>query len=139
MILVDKRRYVRKYIVGGGGIFDTVINVIRKIAGSPITGAIAKSLAKSVASAAGKKLVESVASPENYTVQTPPAPQISIQQAIKANSPIVAQKAQDLVAKYTAPTKGAPATSGTGNNIVSVKEFIKLAPSKVGSGLKIII
>jgi hypothetical protein len=58
-MIVRKNRYVRIKVIGGSGIFDTIINIAKK----PIMQKLLTSAGKSMASALGEKLVASVMPP----------------------------------------------------------------------------
>jgi hypothetical protein len=35
-MIVQKSRYVRTHVVGGGGIFDTIANIVKRITGNTV-------------------------------------------------------------------------------------------------------
>jgi hypothetical protein len=54
-MIVQKSRYIRTHVVGGGGIFDTVANIARRITGNTVGDLASKllvSAGKSMASEA---------------------------------------------------------------------------------------
>ena len=70
MLIVTKKRYKKQHVIGGSGIFDTIINFAKRL----FTSGAAKSLASSAAKQAGKHIVNNMlhaAPPVTY-----PAPQI---------------------------------------------------------------
>jgi hypothetical protein len=54
MLIPTKRRYKKKHVIGGAGIFDTITNLFKRLTESPAAKAIA-SVAKT---ALGKKAIE---------------------------------------------------------------------------------
>ena len=54
MIVTTKRRFIKKHVIGGAGIFDTITHFLKRITGSTAAKAIA-SVAKT---ALGKKAIE---------------------------------------------------------------------------------
>lgn len=58
MLIVTKRRYKKRYVIGGAGIFDTVANFVKRL----VTSDAAKAIGKTVAIDAGKKLVDKATS-----------------------------------------------------------------------------
>ena len=130
MLMFTNRRFVKR----GSGFFDSLINIGKKIFGSPITG----KLLSSAASVAGKQLVKNILKQppmefNNYTTAIPPSPAVAIQAAIKSGSPLVTEKAQEILSKYTPLT---PERSE--GSAISLKDYIKKF-SKSGNGLKVII
>jgi hypothetical protein len=58
-MIVQKSRYVRTHVVGGGGIFDTIANIVKRITGNTVGDLASKLLVSagtSMASEAGKRL-----------------------------------------------------------------------------------
>jgi hypothetical protein len=57
-MIVQKSRYIRTHVVGGGGIFDTIANIVKRITGNTVGDLASKllvSAGKSMASEAGKR------------------------------------------------------------------------------------
>ncbi len=67
MIVNSRNRYVRKHIVGGGGIFDTIKSIVTKLTGKTV-GDVAKKLLLSAATGAAKSLGERVLASSNTAV-----------------------------------------------------------------------
>ena len=76
MLLVRNRRFKKQHVIGGAGIFDSLINFLVKTFTSTATKQIASSAAKEVGKAAleagksiavdaGKKLIERVIEPKS--------------------------------------------------------------------------
>jgi hypothetical protein len=40
MLITTKRRYVKKHVIGGAGIFDTIVNLFKQVTGSTAAKAI---------------------------------------------------------------------------------------------------
>jgi hypothetical protein len=97
-MIVQKSRYIRTHVVGGGGIFDTIANIVKRIAGNTVSNLASKLLVSagtSMASEAGKRLVSRfIAAPTPLTGFTPPylsAP------AVTAARPLLAPQAAQQV------------------------------------------
>jgi len=61
MLIVPKRRYTRKYVIGGAGIFDTVTGVFKRLFTSGVANraaATALSMGKDAAKELGKKALD---------------------------------------------------------------------------------
>jgi len=61
MLIVPKRRYTRKYVIGGAGIFDTVTGVFKRLFTSDVANRAAStalSLGKNAARELGKKALD---------------------------------------------------------------------------------
>ena len=70
MLIVTKRRYRKQHVIGGSGIFDTVVGFFKNLFKSTAAKKIATNLASSAAKQAGKHLV-------NKMLETPPPPTIT--------------------------------------------------------------
>src|ERR1043165_5503608 len=61
MLIVPKRRYTRKYVIGGAGIFDTITGVFKRLFTSGVANRAAStalSMGKDVAKELGKKALD---------------------------------------------------------------------------------
>jgi hypothetical protein len=69
---VRKSHYIRTHVVGGGGIFDTIANIVKRITDNTVgdlTSKLVISVGKSMASEAGKRLASRfIAAPTPYGV-----------------------------------------------------------------------
>jgi hypothetical protein len=57
-MVVQKSPYIRTHVVGGGGIFDTIDNIVKRITGNAVgdlTSKLLVSAGKSMVSEAGKR------------------------------------------------------------------------------------
>ena len=70
MLIVTKRRYKKQHVIGGSGIFDTVVGFFKNLFTSNAAKKIATNLASSVAKQAGKHLA-------NKILETPAPPTIT--------------------------------------------------------------
>jgi hypothetical protein len=74
-MIVQTSRYVRTHVVGGGGIFDTIANIVKRITGNTV-GDLATELLVSagtgMASEAGKRLASRFIGAPPLTGLTPP-------------------------------------------------------------------
>lgn len=57
MLLVKNKRYVKRHVVGGAGIFDTIVNLFKKITSSNTARTIASNLSRAATSDLGKKAI----------------------------------------------------------------------------------
>jgi hypothetical protein len=74
-MIVQKSRYIRTHVVGGGGIFDTIANIVKRITGNTVGDLASKllvSAGKSMASEAGKRLASRFIAPPSSTTYAPP-------------------------------------------------------------------
>ena len=70
MLIVTKRRYKKQHVIGGSGIFDTVVGFFKNLFKSNAAKKIATNLASSAAKQAGKHLA-------NKILETPAPPTIT--------------------------------------------------------------
>ena len=59
MLIVTKRRYKKQHVIGGSGIFDTVVNFFKRL----LTSKPAKAVALSIAKQAGKHVADKILTP----------------------------------------------------------------------------
>ena len=74
-MFVRKSHYIRTHVVGGGGIFDTIANIVKRITGNTIGDLSSKLVVlagKSMASEAGKRLASRfIAAPQQVSIRNP--------------------------------------------------------------------
>lgn len=58
MLITTKRRYVKKHVIGGAGIFDSITNFVKRLTGSTATKAIVSRLSSAAQTEIGKKAIE---------------------------------------------------------------------------------
>jgi hypothetical protein len=58
MLINTKRGYTKKRVTGGAGLFDTVANPFKRVAGSTAAKAIASRLASVTQTEVGKKVID---------------------------------------------------------------------------------
>jgi hypothetical protein len=106
-MIVQKSRYIRTHVVGGGGIFDTIANIVKRITGNTVGDLASKLLVSagtSMASEAGKRLASRfIAAPPPLTGFTPPS---SSAPAVTAPLPLSAPQDAQQVAYPTHPLRG---------------------------------
>ena len=125
-MFVRKSHYIRTHVVGGGGIFDTIANIVKRITGNTIGDLASKlvvSAGKSMASEAGKRLASRFIAAPPLTGYTPPpssAPPLMTEFAQHATTPQNAvnhqAKLNEIIDKYngsgvTPPPSSALATT----------------------------
>ena len=79
MLITTKRRYTKKHVIGGAGIFDTITNVLKRIASRLSSAAqteigkkvieVAKEVGKDAVIAKSKALIEGLASKNHEITQ----------------------------------------------------------------------
>jgi len=131
--MVTKKRYKKQHVIGGSGIFDTIINFAKRL----LTSGAAKSLASSAAKQAGKHIVNNMlqaAPPVTY-----PAPQIpTFQPPPQIPAPTLTQKSkEDLSSLIHRPATNLNNLMMSGNQTGSAVKIQDLV--KRGSGMKKII
>ena len=134
-MILRKNRFVRIRVIGGSGIFDTILNIIKK----PLVSKFLASAGKGAASMIGKRLAQKFIPQQAQQTLVPIAPQATLTslatslapQAIQPPVPTSqatslapqAPTIQEILDKY----KG----SGT-TGAISIQDYIK------GSGIKVI-
>lgn len=58
MLINTKRKYIKKRVIGGAGLFDTIANLFKRVAGSTAAKVIASKLASATQTEVGKKAIE---------------------------------------------------------------------------------
>ena len=83
MLIVTKRRYKKQHVIGGAGIFDTVVGFIKKLFTSNAAKAVASSIARGAAKHAGEHLAAKILTPQPPPAVILPAPLQTITQKSK--------------------------------------------------------
>ena len=125
MLIVTKRRYKKQHVIGGSGIFDTVVNFFKRL----ITSKPAKAVAVSIAKQAGKHVADKILTKPLPVSQLAQAPQLS-----PASQLAMTQKARDDLAKLLANSEVNINNLVQGNGI-AIQDLVKRLN---GSGIKII-
>ena len=89
MRIINKQRYKKQYVIGGSGIFDSVSNLLKKVA----TSNVAKALERAAQTELGKKAVEA-----SKTV----AKEVGLK-AIDVGKDVAIAKAKALIDKVATP------------------------------------
>ena len=163
MLVIAKRRYLRKHVIGGAGIFDTITGVFKKLFTSGVANRVASTavsmgkdaakelgkkaldVGKNTAVEAGKRLVDKAAAkflassalapraPQNQMVETISTPQLT-----RENAAILTR----LIGNSTGPTEtninNILAGNGLGkpsSNAVSFRDLVRHL--NTGAGLKL--
>jgi hypothetical protein len=150
-----KNKYVRIRVIGGSGIFDSIMNILKK----PVVSKLLTSAGKSVASALGERLVNSMMPLAPAVLPPQPAlPMVAPATALPrvlppavlppATLPQQPSRAQELIAAYGAKhtgtgmsrqavpkgsTAGRVAPQGAG--VITLQDYMK---SHKGAGIKLI-
>jgi len=162
MLIVKNKRYMKKHVVGGAGIFDTISNFFKKfisskaiesaktvgkeLATSAISSAI--STAKDLAIEKGKRLIDKtfkkVLTPNNAEV-TPNNSQTVIEQhanqfakQLTGLEPNLTQRSKDILASLinsnTEATNINKLMMGNGNSAIRIEDLVR---KMNGSGLRL--
>ena len=163
MLIIAKRRYLRKHVIGGAGIFDTITGVFKKLFTSGVANRMASTalsmgkdaakelgkkaldVGKNTAVEAGKRLVDKAAAkllassvlappaPQKQKVETIPTPQLT-----RENADILTR----LISNSTGPAEtninNILAGNGLGkqtSNAVSIRDLCRQL--NTGAGLKL--
>ena len=106
MLITTKRRYIKKHVIGGAGIFDTVANFLKRMVGSTAAKALASKLSSAAQTEIGKKAIEAGKSAVK---------EIGFK-AIDVGKDIVVKKVKDFI------DKAAPKTSSTNQEVIKQAE-----------------
>ena len=155
-----KNKFIRIRVIGGSGIFDSIINILKK----PIVSKQLVSAGKSAASALGERLVNRMIAPALPMV-APALPMVAPATAVLPPQPVVlspqpvvlppalsvtqqpSSRAQELISRYSAKQAGTGVTmrrqavsplqgsSLATGGAITIQEYIK---SYKGAGIKLI-
>ena len=109
MLITTKRRYIKKHVIGGAGLFDTIANFFKRITES--------TAAKSMATRLGRKFIEA-----GKTA----AMEVGLK-AIDVGKDAAIAKAKTLIEGLAAPV-------GSGVGAISIQDYVKRL--NIGSGLR---
>ena len=117
MLITTKRRYIKKHVIGGAGIFDTVANFLKRMAGSTAAKALASKLSSAAQTEIGKKAIEAGKSAVK---------EIGFK-AIDVGKDIAVKKVKDFIGKV------APKTSSTTQEVIKQADDIRKAENTIAS------
>jgi hypothetical protein len=136
-----KNKYVRIRTIGGSGIFDSIMNIFKK----PVVSKLLTSAGKSVASALGERLVNSMMPLAPAVLPQVLPPQVlpqALPQVLPQAMPQQPSRAQELIAAYGAKHAGTGLTMSrqvipkvTQGGAITLQDYIK---SHKGAGIKLI-
>ena len=128
MLIVTKKRYKKQHVIGGSGIFDTIINFAKRLITSGAAKSAASALASSAAKQAGKHIVD------RMLQAAPAAPAVPVTEpSLRSEAPTLTQKSKEDLASLI----HRPATNL--NNLMMSGAAIKIQDLARGSGVKKII
>ena len=155
-----KDKFIRIRVIGGSGIFDSIVNILKK----PIVSKLLTSAGKSVASVLGERLVNRMMPAAAPTTQQIALPQQQVaQQVLPEAQPVLevtqpplqsSRRAQELIERYkvkhtpqVSQTVTPQVTSGTGipavpQGVPTIQEYVKRGATrsgKKGAGIKEIL
>lgn len=117
MLIVKKRRYRKKYVIGGSGIFDSILGFAKKIFPS-----LAKRAAQGAAEQIGKHLTNKVFMP---SVPIPPVAPAAVAPAT------ISQKSKENLDRLINEKP-----IGSGVNAISIRDLVRRLNAS-GTGLKV--
>lgn len=150
MLIITKKRYKKQHVIGGSGIFDTVVNLIKRV----FTSGAAKAVGLSVAKQAGRHLVDKMMNPAVVAlpavavpsvVAEPPAVPAAVAAVAAVPPAVLSQKSRDdLTRMLYQPTNINNLMQGSG--VVAIQDLVKRlrqrqrssAVGAVGTGMKIV-
>lgn len=143
MLIVKNKRYMRKHVVGGAGIFDSISNFFKRLVTSNAARSIATNLSKAAASDIGKSAINAAktAGKELATSAISTAKDIAIDKGkklidrtskkvltprnaevikkltgLEPNTPVITQKSKDILTSLI--NSGAAEASTNINNVM---------------------
>jgi hypothetical protein len=153
MLIVKNKRYVKKHVVGGAGIFDSITNFFKRMASSNAARSIASNLSKAAASDIGKNAISAAKTvgKELATSAISLAKDVAIAKGkqlinkkpkntgldpneLAATAPPITQKSKDILASLIKPTNINKLMMGQGSNAIRIEDFVK---KMNGGGLRL--
>ena len=148
-----KKRYVKKYVYGGSGIFSTIGSLITRLTGSTakqLASKLALSAGKAAAAVAATKLVKRVMDRPNVQI-TPQQIETVYQQPeqlkkiIQTYAPEVNNKVKEIISKYSNNINNSVSNLNNlihGNGVMSSQDIVRQlnipkSPHR-GTGMKVI-
>jgi hypothetical protein len=135
-MIVQKSRYIRTHVVGGGGIFDTIANIVKRITGNTVGDLASKlllSAGTSMASEAGKRLASRFIAPSPpLTGLTPPS---SSAPEVTAPFPLSAPQAAQQVGSPLTGFSSPPSLTSPQNAVNHQAKLNELMSKYTGSGV----
>jgi hypothetical protein len=154
-MFVRKSHYIRTHVVGGGGISDTITNIVKRITGNTagdLASKLVVSAGKSMASEAGKRLATRfIAAPQQVSIPPPvfsPTPSMVPQQqaSIPPPQPLTGftpqnavnhqAKLNEIIGKYNGSGVTTRVIPTTQHNAITIQDLVRNMHQ--GSGLKVI-
>lgn len=114
MLIVKNKRYMRKYVIGGAGIFDTISNFLKKLAASNAAQKLASVATKAAATTVGKTAISSLKTvgKELATSAISTAADLAIakgkQLIDKTSKKVLSPKYVEMINNLALPTPNAP-------------------------------
>ena len=143
MLIVTKRRYKKQHVIGGSGIFDTVVGFFKNLFKSNAAKKIATNLASSAAKQAGKHLAIKI-------LETPAPPTITqtsrdnLSRMINDALPSVGIASSPVGIASAAPPVGIASAAPNINNLmmhgngIAIQDLVKRMNTASGKCMKIV-
>ncbi len=158
MLIVNNKRYGKRHLIGGSGIFDTVANLLKRLSGSTIAKSIKSNLARAAASDLGKTAISAAktAGKELATSAISTAKDIAIDRGkrlidttsaklltqknagLEPNTPVITQESKDILTRLI--NSGANEASANISKILmgqGINNAIRIQDLVRGRGLRL--
>lgn len=135
MLIVTKRRYKKQHVIGGAGIFDTVVGFIKKLFTSNAAKAVASSIARGAAKHAGEHLAAKILTPQPPPAVILPAPLQTITQKSKDD---LTRLIHDVPVNNLMVGNGVAALAPATHNAAAALAIQDLVRKINGTGVKIV-
>lgn len=112
MLIVESKRYIKKHVVGGAGIFYTVSNFFKRQVSSNAAQSVARNLSRAAASDIGKSAINAAKTVGKELATS----------AISTAKVIAIDKGKQLIAKTSSKSALTP------NNVEVIKQVTGLPP-----------
>ena len=107
MLIIKNKRYVKRHVIGGAGIFDSAIRFVKRLASSNAARALASNLSKAATSELGKSALDAAKTigKELATTGIMAARDVAIDRGkqlinrtlTSKNTPVLSQKSKDVL------------------------------------------
>lgn len=156
MLIVKNKRYVKKHVVGGAGLFDSITNFLKGMVSSNAARSIASNLSKAAESDIGKNVINAAktvgkelatsaisrAVEKGKQLINKPAKNTEVTGlesiGCSATAPPITQKSKDILASLIKTTNINKLMMGQGSNAIRIEDFVKkMNANASGGGLRL--
>lgn len=143
MLITTKRRYIKKHVIGGAGIFDTIVNFLKR---STAAKEIASRLSDAAQTKIGKKAIEAAKEVGLKAIDVGKDIVIAKvraliapkgQETVRQLTPVITQKSRDALASLIDANGSTTDINKllAGSGVVSIQDLVKRL--NTGSGLRL--